>query len=178
MYIKPYYFVFDLQPKAEPAAEVTSANETSVSSIQPHVSALTNAVRIERLSDDEDVDITDDFSDSEFQSEKQPERSVSPDCNHHGELSPSSSDVLLHPPSESTAADEHTDPDINEDAEIHHSGIYPEPVEESGNPFINLDSPSKHSLTGEEETERAGTLTPLIFIFSFLCMIYLFIRFL
>ncbi|XP_056336943.1 histone H2A deubiquitinase MYSM1 [Danio aesculapii] len=151
-YAKQY---FKNKPKAEPAAEVTPS-VTSVSSIQPHVSALTNAVRIERLSDDEDVDITDDFSDNELQSEKQPERSVSPDCNHHGELSPSSVDERLHPLSESTAADGHADPDVNEDTEIHHS-IDSGAVEESGNPFINLDSPSKHSLTGEEETERADT---------------------
>ncbi|XP_060773560.1 histone H2A deubiquitinase MYSM1 isoform X2 [Neoarius graeffei] len=36
---------------------------SSPPSVQPQAAALTNAVRIERLSDDEDVDITDDLSD-------------------------------------------------------------------------------------------------------------------
>ncbi|XP_043075497.1 histone H2A deubiquitinase MYSM1-like [Puntigrus tetrazona] len=66
-----------------------SSNETSdtalLPSSQPHVSALTNAVRIEQLSDDEDVDITDGVSGSGLQSENQLE---SPECNHKEELSP------------------------------------------------------------------------------------------
>uniref|UniRef100_A0A8C1MSI2 Myb-like, SWIRM and MPN domain-containing protein 1 n=1 Tax=Cyprinus carpio TaxID=7962 RepID=A0A8C1MSI2_CYPCA len=86
---------------------------------KPHVSALTNAVRIEQLSDDEDVDITDDFSDDGLQSENQPRPPGSPECNHKEELSPPS-DVLLNPVSESgsTAEDGATDPVTNGNAEL------------------------------------------------------------
>lgn len=38
-----------------------------------HITALTNAVRIETLSDDEDVDITDDLSDDDSQTDQLPE---------------------------------------------------------------------------------------------------------
>uniref|UniRef100_A0A673N0Y6 Myb-like, SWIRM and MPN domain-containing protein 1 n=1 Tax=Sinocyclocheilus rhinocerous TaxID=307959 RepID=A0A673N0Y6_9TELE len=107
--------------KTDTPAKVPSSNVTSdtmlVTSIQPHVSALTNAVRIEQLSDDQDVDITDDFSDDGHQSENQPEPPGSPACNHKEELSPlpPPSDVLLNPLSESgsTAEDGPTDPDTN-----------------------------------------------------------------
>lgn len=148
-----------------------TSDTASVPSIQPHVSALTNAVRIERLSDDEDVDITDDFSDDGFQSEKQPEPSVSPDCAHQGELSPMTppSDVLLNPLSESgtNAPDGPNDPDTNGNASIPHNAIDPDPEEESGTLISKSGSPGKHSLSGEESTERAGTLASLAFI-SFL----------
>lgn len=40
-------------------------------SVQPQTSDMSNAVRIERLSDDEDVDITDDLSDDASQPENQ-----------------------------------------------------------------------------------------------------------
>lgn len=44
---------------------------SSPPSAQPQAAGLANAVRIERLSDDEDVDITDDLSDDASQPEKQ-----------------------------------------------------------------------------------------------------------
>uniref|UniRef100_A0A8C2H2E3 Myb-like, SWIRM and MPN domain-containing protein 1 n=1 Tax=Cyprinus carpio TaxID=7962 RepID=A0A8C2H2E3_CYPCA len=100
---------------------------------KPHVSALTNAVRIEQLSDDEDVDITDDFSDDGLQSENQPQPPGSPECNHKEELSPPS-DVLLNPVSESgsTAEDGATDPVTNGNAAIiTHIEIDSEPEEEN-----------------------------------------------
>uniref|UniRef100_A0A8C1MQR4 Myb-like, SWIRM and MPN domain-containing protein 1 n=1 Tax=Cyprinus carpio TaxID=7962 RepID=A0A8C1MQR4_CYPCA len=100
---------------------------------KPHVSALTNAVRIEQLSDDEDVDITDDFSDDGLQSENQPRPPGSPECNHKEELSPPS-DVLLNPVSESgsTAEDGATDPVTNGNAGIiTHIEIDSEPEEEN-----------------------------------------------
>uniref|UniRef100_A0A8C1ZR50 Myb-like, SWIRM and MPN domain-containing protein 1 n=1 Tax=Cyprinus carpio TaxID=7962 RepID=A0A8C1ZR50_CYPCA len=111
---------FKNKSKTDTPAEVSSSNVTSdgtwLSSIQPHVSALTNAVRIEQLSDDEDVDITDDFRDDGLQSENQPEPSGSPETNHKEELSPMPHplDVLLNPLSESgsTAEDGPTDPDV------------------------------------------------------------------
>uniref|UniRef100_A0A673MSH9 Myb-like, SWIRM and MPN domain-containing protein 1 n=1 Tax=Sinocyclocheilus rhinocerous TaxID=307959 RepID=A0A673MSH9_9TELE len=117
-----------------PSSNVTS-DTMLVTSIQPHVSALTNAVRIEQLSDDQDVDITDDFSDDGHQSENQPEPPGSPACNHKEELSPlpPPSDVLLNPLSESgsTAEDGPTDPDTNGNASIvTHIGIDREPEEE------------------------------------------------
>uniref|UniRef100_A0A673N4Y7 Myb-like, SWIRM and MPN domain-containing protein 1 n=1 Tax=Sinocyclocheilus rhinocerous TaxID=307959 RepID=A0A673N4Y7_9TELE len=126
----------------------------------PHVSALTNAVRIEQLSDDQDVDITDDFSDDGHQSENQPEPPGSPACNHKEELSPlpPPSDVLLNPLSESgsTAEDGPTDPDTNGNASIvTHIGIDREPEEESGTCFSKSGSPGKHSLSEEESIERA-----------------------
>ncbi len=140
-----------------PSSDVTS--DTTL--IQPHVSALTNAVRIEQLSDDEDVDITDDFSDDGLQSENQPEPPGSPECYHEEELSPlpPPSDVLLNPLSESgsTAEDGPTDPDTNGNASITHIGIDLEPEEESGTHFSNSGSPGKHSLSEEESIERAGT---------------------
>uniref|UniRef100_A0A8C2EIG8 Myb-like, SWIRM and MPN domain-containing protein 1 n=1 Tax=Cyprinus carpio TaxID=7962 RepID=A0A8C2EIG8_CYPCA len=149
---------FKNKSKTDTPAEVSSSNVTSdgtwLSSIQPHVSALTNAVRIEQLSDDEDVDITDDFRDDGLQSENQPEPSGSPETNHKEELSPMPHplDVLLNPLSESgsTAEDGPTDPD----ADITHIGIDPEPKEESGTCFSESDSPGKHSLSEEESTER------------------------
>lgn len=65
---------FNLKAKAEGHAEVSATKPQSAllpalpsgsspPSVQPQAAALTNAVRIERLSDDEDVDITDDLSD-------------------------------------------------------------------------------------------------------------------
>uniref|UniRef100_A0A671N6U3 Myb-like, SWIRM and MPN domain-containing protein 1 n=1 Tax=Sinocyclocheilus anshuiensis TaxID=1608454 RepID=A0A671N6U3_9TELE len=115
---------FKNKSKTDTPAKVPSSNVTSdtmlVPSIQPHVSALTNAVRIEQLSDDQDVDITDDFSDDGHQSENQPEPPGSPECKHKEELSPlpPPSDVLLNPLSESerTAQDGPTDPDTNGNA--------------------------------------------------------------
>uniref|UniRef100_A0A9J8B019 Myb-like, SWIRM and MPN domain-containing protein 1 n=3 Tax=Cyprinus carpio TaxID=7962 RepID=A0A9J8B019_CYPCA len=150
---------FKNKSKTDTPAEVSSSNVTSdgtlLSSIQPHVSALTNAVRIEQLSDDEDVDITDDCSDDGLQCENQPEPSGSPETNHKEELSPMPHplDVLLNPlsESESTAVDGPTDPD----ADITHIGIDPEPKEESGTCFSESESPGKHSLSEEESTERA-----------------------
>ncbi|KAK2883590.1 hypothetical protein Q8A67_017227 [Cirrhinus molitorella] len=155
---------FKNKSKTDTLAEVPSSNVASdttlVSSIQPHVSALTNAVRIEQLSDDEDVDITDDFSDDGLQSENQPDPPGSPDCDHKEELSPVSppSDILLNPVSESgcAAADGPTDPDTNENAGIPNIGIDLEQEEESGTHFSKSDSPGKHSLSEEESsTERA-----------------------
>ncbi|XP_059369077.1 histone H2A deubiquitinase MYSM1 [Carassius carassius] len=146
--------------KTDTPAKVPSSNVTSdtmmVSSIQPHVSALTNAVRIEQLSDDEDVDITDDFSDDGLQSEIQPEPPDSPECNHKQQLSPLPplSDVLSE--SGSTAEDGPTDPGTNGNAAIiSHIGIDSEPEEESGTCFSKSGSPGKHSLSEEESIERA-----------------------
>ncbi|XP_016144465.1 histone H2A deubiquitinase MYSM1 [Sinocyclocheilus grahami] len=148
-YAKQY---FKNKSKTDTPAEVPSSNVTSDASIQPHISALTNAVRIEQLSDDEDVDITDDVSDDGLQSENQPEPPGSPECNRK-ELSPMPhpSDILLNPLSESgsTAVDGPTDPD----AGITHIGIDPEPKEESGTHFSKSGSPGKHSLSEEESTE-------------------------
>uniref|UniRef100_A0A8C1Y3X7 Myb-like, SWIRM and MPN domain-containing protein 1 n=1 Tax=Cyprinus carpio TaxID=7962 RepID=A0A8C1Y3X7_CYPCA len=156
-YAKQY---FKNKSKTDTPAKVPSSNVTSdtmsVPSIQPHVSALTNAVRIEQLSDDEDVDITDDFSDDGLQSENQPRPPGSPDCNHKEELSPPS-DVLLNPVSESgsTAEDGATDPVTNGNAGINtHIEIDSEPEEESGTRFSKSGSPGKHSLSEEESTER------------------------
>ncbi|XP_016122561.1 histone H2A deubiquitinase MYSM1-like [Sinocyclocheilus grahami] len=155
---------FKNKSKTDTPAKVPSSNVTSdtmlVPSIQPHVSALTNAVRIEQLSDDQDVDITDDFSDDGHQSENQPEPPGSPECNHKAELSPlpPPSDVLLNPLSESgsTAEDGPTDPDTNGNASIvTHIGIDLEPEEESGTCFSKSGSPGKHSLSEEESIERA-----------------------
>uniref|UniRef100_A0A672PXF2 Myb-like, SWIRM and MPN domain-containing protein 1 n=1 Tax=Sinocyclocheilus grahami TaxID=75366 RepID=A0A672PXF2_SINGR len=149
-YAKQY---FKNKSKTDTPAEVPSSNVTSDASIQPHISALTNAVRIEQLSDDEDVDITDDVSDDGLQSENQPEPPGSPECNRK-ELSPMPhpSDILLNPLSESgsTAVDGPTDPD----AGITHIGIDPEPKEESGTHFSKSGSPGKHSLSEEESTEN------------------------
>ncbi len=143
-----------------PSSNVTS-DPTLVPSIQPHVSALANAVRIEQLSDDEDVDITDDFSDDGLQSENQPEPPGSPECNPKEELSPlpPPPGALLDPLSESgsSAEDGSTDPDTNDNAGITHIGIDPEPEEESATCFSKSGSPGKHSLSEEESTERAGT---------------------
>uniref|UniRef100_A0A8C2CGV0 Myb-like, SWIRM and MPN domain-containing protein 1 n=1 Tax=Cyprinus carpio TaxID=7962 RepID=A0A8C2CGV0_CYPCA len=156
-YAKQY---FKNKSKTDTPAKVPSSNVTSdtmsVPSIQPHVSALTNAVRIEQLSDDEDVDITDDFSDDGLQSENQPQPPGSPECNHKEELSPPS-DVLLNPVSESgsTAEDGATDPVTNGNAAIiTHIEIDSEPEEESGTRFSKSGSPGKHSLSEEESTER------------------------
>uniref|UniRef100_A0A673JYY9 Myb-like, SWIRM and MPN domain-containing protein 1 n=1 Tax=Sinocyclocheilus rhinocerous TaxID=307959 RepID=A0A673JYY9_9TELE len=155
-YAKHY---FKNKSKMDTPAEVPSSNVTSDASIQPHISALTNAVRIEQLSDDEDVDITDDFSEDGLQSENQPEPPGSPECNHKEELSPMPhpSDILLNPLSESgsTAVDRPTDPD----AGITHIGIDPEPKEESGTHFSKSGSPGKHNKTEsgecpEEEVEE------------------------
>lgn len=71
---------FNLKAKAEGPAEVSAAKPQSAllhalpsgsspPSVQPQTAALANAVRIERLSDDEDVDITDDLSDDASQPE-------------------------------------------------------------------------------------------------------------
>ncbi|XP_026147160.1 histone H2A deubiquitinase MYSM1-like [Carassius auratus] len=142
-------------PVKVPSSNVTS-DTTMVSSIQPDVSALTNAVRIEQLSDDEDVDITDDFSDDGLQSENQPEPPDSPECNHKQELGPlpPPSDVLSE--SGGTAEDGPTDPSTNGNAAIiPHNGIDSEPEEESGTRFSKSGSPSKHSPSGEESIERA-----------------------
>ncbi|KAF4070882.1 hypothetical protein AMELA_G00278540 [Ameiurus melas] len=73
---------FKNKAKAEGHAEVSSTKPQSAllhalpsgsspSSVQPQTAALANAVRIERLSDDEDVDITDDLSDDASQPENQ-----------------------------------------------------------------------------------------------------------
>ncbi|XP_026089507.1 histone H2A deubiquitinase MYSM1 [Carassius auratus] len=148
---------FKNKSKTDTAAEVPSSNvtsdATSVSSIQPHISALNNAVRIEQLSDDEDVDITDDFSDEGLQSENQPEPPGSPERNHREEPSPlpHPSDLLLNPLPESgsTAEDGPSDPDTG----ITHTGIDPEQKEQSGTCFSKSDSPGKHSVSEEESTE-------------------------
>ncbi|XP_026800279.3 histone H2A deubiquitinase MYSM1 isoform X2 [Pangasianodon hypophthalmus] len=73
---------FKNKAKAEGHAEVSSTKSQSAllhalpsgsspPSVQPQAAALANAVRIERLSDDEDVDITDDLSDDASQPENQ-----------------------------------------------------------------------------------------------------------
>ncbi|KAI4892571.1 hypothetical protein NFI96_024737, partial [Prochilodus magdalenae] len=49
----------------------TPASGATPPLVQPHLSVLANAVRIEHLSDDEDVDITDDLSDDASQPESQ-----------------------------------------------------------------------------------------------------------
>lgn len=66
---------------------------SSPPSVQPRSAALANAVRIERLSDDEDVDITDDLSDdasqpeNQFDSRDQPKSSDQPQ-DQRGETEP------------------------------------------------------------------------------------------
>ncbi|XP_043075354.1 LOW QUALITY PROTEIN: histone H2A deubiquitinase MYSM1 [Puntigrus tetrazona] len=152
---------FKNKSKTDAPAKAPSSNETSdtalLPSSQPHVSALTNAVRIEQLSDDEDVDITDGVSDDGLQSENQLE---SPECNHKEELSPPPppSDVIINPLSESgsTAEDGPADPGTNGYAGVTHIGIDPEPLEESGMNFSKSDSPGKRCLSEEESTERSG----------------------
>ncbi|KAF5900459.1 histone H2A deubiquitinase MYSM1-like, partial [Clarias magur] len=73
---------FKNKAKAEGHAEVSSTKPQSAllhalpsgsspPSVPPQTAALANAVRIERLSDDEDVDITDDLSDDTNQPENQ-----------------------------------------------------------------------------------------------------------
>lgn len=73
---------FALKAKAESHADMSSTKPQSAQlhalpsgssppSAQTPTAALANAVRIERLSDDEDVDITDDLSDDASQPEKQ-----------------------------------------------------------------------------------------------------------
>uniref|UniRef100_A0A671MRI9 Myb-like, SWIRM and MPN domain-containing protein 1 n=1 Tax=Sinocyclocheilus anshuiensis TaxID=1608454 RepID=A0A671MRI9_9TELE len=154
-YAKQY---FKNKSKTDTPAEVPSSNVTSDTSIQPHISALTNAVRIEQLSDDEDVDITDDFSEVGLQSENQPEPPGSPECNRKEELSPMPhpSDVLLNPLSESgsTAVDGPTDPD----ADKTESGECPEEeVEEDQEEEEELRAPEQevvldlNTITDEEK---------------------------
>lgn len=71
---------FKHKAKAEGPTEESSANPQSsllhtpssgsnLPSVQPHTPVMANTIRIEHLSDDEDVDITDDLSDDAFQSE-------------------------------------------------------------------------------------------------------------
>lgn len=73
---------FTLKAKAKSHAEVSSTKPQSSllhalpsgsipPSVPPQTAVLANAVRIERLSDDEDVDITDDLSDDTSQPENQ-----------------------------------------------------------------------------------------------------------
>ncbi|TRY66738.1 hypothetical protein DNTS_033079 [Danionella cerebrum] len=98
-------------PQEESSSEVTPET-TSFPVLQPPVPALANAVRIERLSDDEDVDITDDFGE-----ENQPQPSSYPEPDPDEEHSPvqTSSDQPqeINPPPESKpiAVDGHRGPD-------------------------------------------------------------------
>lgn len=61
----------DSSPKPQNTPLHTTASGSSPPSVQQPLSALTNAVRIEHLSDDEDVDITDDLSDDASQPDSQ-----------------------------------------------------------------------------------------------------------
>lgn len=64
-----------------------------------HITELTNAVRIETLSDDEDVDITDDLSDDDSQTDQPPEtgegQEVVEEQDSQGEGSQSSQSPLM-----------------------------------------------------------------------------------
>ncbi|KAG9282698.1 histone H2A deubiquitinase MYSM1 isoform X1 [Astyanax mexicanus] len=56
----------------------TSSSGSKTLSVQPHLPVLANTIRIEQLSDDEDVDITDDLSDSASQPENQLDQADEP----------------------------------------------------------------------------------------------------
>ncbi|XP_051511361.1 histone H2A deubiquitinase MYSM1 isoform X1 [Myxocyprinus asiaticus] len=169
---------FKNKTKTDRPAEVSSTKVTSDStfpsttvdsSVQPHFSALTNAVRIEQLSDDEDVDITDDSSDDGLQLENQLEplgtHKGSLDCDGQGELSPlpPTTDRPFNPLSESDsiASDGPDDLNTNGNSGISHTGIDPEPEEESVTQLSQSGSPSKQSLSGDEGNEEEGEKTEL-----------------
>lgn len=130
--------------------------------MQPDISSLTNAVRIERLSDDEDVDITDDSSNDGVQEEIQSDTHKDmPDCELQEENGPVSPPTeLLNPlsQSETTVSDGPTDSDTNENAGMSQIRINSEPEEESVNILSKTGSPEKHSLSEEENSDRAGVL--------------------
>ncbi|XP_041862348.1 histone H2A deubiquitinase MYSM1 [Melanotaenia boesemani] len=71
---------FKHKTKSEPGAAAPPTGPVQhLQPLQPmsgHTSTLTNAVRIERLSDDEDVDITDDLSEDEKADERQTETKI------------------------------------------------------------------------------------------------------
>ncbi|KAA0708805.1 Histone H2A deubiquitinase MYSM1 [Triplophysa tibetana] len=135
--------------KAAPSPDFPST--TIVPSVQPDISALTNAVRIEQLSDDEDVDITDDSSNDGFQVENQS------DCDDKEEICPMSpqADDLLNSltQSQTTASEGFTDPDTNEIAGLSQNRIDLEPDEESVNNLLISCSPGKDSLLEEESSD-------------------------
>ncbi|XP_056621315.1 histone H2A deubiquitinase MYSM1 [Triplophysa dalaica] len=156
-YAKHY---FKNRTRTETPAEVSTTeaapspdfpSTTIVPSVQPDISALTNAVRIERLSDDEDVDITDDSSNDGFQVENQS------DCDDKEEICPMSpqTDDLLNSltQSQTSASEGFTDPDTNEIAGLSQNRIDLEPDEESVNNLSMSCSPGKDSLLEEESSD-------------------------
>ncbi|KAI5090482.1 histone H2A deubiquitinase MYSM1 [Silurus meridionalis] len=95
---------FKNQAKSEDQAEVSSTQpqrallqtpESSPYTVQLENSALANAVRIERLSDDEDVDITDDLSDDASQPENQADFRGEPRDPAGETQTPFSTDILI-----------------------------------------------------------------------------------
>lgn len=56
-----HFFILFFQAKAEPSIAAPSAGLVELQHAQPASSTLANTVRIEKLSDDEEVDITDDL---------------------------------------------------------------------------------------------------------------------
>nr|XP_055042479.1 histone H2A deubiquitinase MYSM1 [Misgurnus anguillicaudatus] len=148
--------------KAAPSPTLPST--AVIPTVQPDISSLTNAVRIERLSDDEDVDITDDSSNDGDQAETQSDTHKDlPDCELQEENSPVSPPTeLLNPlsQSETPASDGPADSDTNGNAGMSQIKINSEPEEESVNSLSKTGSPEKHSLSGEESSDRADMMEP------------------
>lgn len=144
--------------KAAPSPEFPST--AIVPSVQPDIPPLTNAVRIERLSDDEDVDITDDSSNDGFQVENQSDVPNYDDKEEIHLMSPQTNDQT-NPltQSQTTASDGPTDPDTNEIAAISQNRIDLEQEEESVNSLFMSGSPGNDSLPEEESSDRAGMLS-------------------
>lgn len=111
-------------------------------------------MRIERLSDDEDVDITDDSSNDGLQVENQS------DCDEKEEICPMSpqTDDLLNSltQSQTSPSEGVTDPDTNEIAGLSQNRIDLEPDEESVNNLLMSCSPGKDSLLEEESSDGLG----------------------
>ncbi|KAL6486189.1 hypothetical protein MHYP_G00055810 [Metynnis hypsauchen] len=145
----------------------TPASVSSPPSVQQHLSVLTNAVRIEHLSDDEDVDITDDLSDDASQPDSQldlrDEPKVFEQPQGQGEVAPvmPSTDRLnnhFSNPGELTIGPA----DLSSEVNSRHSQSVAEPeAGEQREAFHSDASPETCTLPGDESAEDKVGSSPV-----------------
>ncbi|XP_036377906.1 histone H2A deubiquitinase MYSM1 [Megalops cyprinoides] len=144
-----------------PNGEIPGLEASSGSLAADHISVLSNAVRIERLSDDEDVDITDDLiDDAPLLSGKADscEQGSSEELDSQGEPSQSPQSPASHVPKPSSCPSEQPHDGEAAEENVHSAWAQCDPKrgEEADHQPCNPGSPDGGSQSESEDTDGAA----------------------
>ncbi|XP_018589741.2 histone H2A deubiquitinase MYSM1 isoform X1 [Scleropages formosus] len=143
---------------SEPASNV---KWTSGKSAEDRSAVLSNAVRIERLSDDEDVDVTDDLSDDAAPWESQPDLSEATSLEGPHNQTNASFSTQNSKPSLSTELSHDALPSGAKEGSAD-TRCDATPVVEEDSELAKPDSPGEMSMSEMEGKEETGQIEPVI----------------